>query len=96
LPNGRTAQLGRQGDTADVLYRQPDGEYVSASVSPLFANNTTIPVHDMGITDAQLLALVQDTKLNLPRMTSSERTKEQKMKGFKPSRRRCVRPPGER
>lgn len=85
LPNGRTAQLGRQGDTAHVTYRQPDGEYVSATVGPLFANNTTTPVHDMGITDAQLLALVQDTKLNLPPMTSSEQAKEQKMKGFKPS-----------
>jgi hypothetical protein len=85
LPNGRTAQLGRQGDTAHVTYRQPDGEYVSATVGPLFANNTTTPVHDMGITDAQLLALVQDPKLNLPPMTDSEKSKEQKMKGFKPS-----------
>jgi hypothetical protein len=86
LPNGRTAMLGRRGDSADVTYVQPDGELVSVAVSPLFANNTDIPVHDMGITDAQLLALVQDPKLELPAMTSNEQSKEAKMKGYKPSR----------
>ena len=85
LPNGRTAQLGRQGDAAAVLYRQPDGEYISVTVSTLFGNNTEIPVHDLGITDQQLLALVQDNRLNLPSPTDDEQAKENAMKGFKPS-----------
>jgi hypothetical protein len=66
LPNGRTAQLGRKGDAAVVLYQQPDGEWIDIEVNTLFGNNTEIPVHDMGITDQMLLSLVQDDRLNLP------------------------------
>ncbi|WP_112246815.1 hypothetical protein [Kribbella monticola] len=85
LPNGRTAQLGRKGDAADVLYQQPDGEWVSVSVSTLFGNNTEIPVHDLGITDQMLLALVQDDRLNLPKLTGNEQNHENALKGFYPS-----------
>ncbi|QNE21030.1 hypothetical protein F1D05_27870 [Kribbella qitaiheensis] len=85
LPNGRTAQFGRKGDFADVLYQQPDGEWISVHVSTLFGNNTEIPVHDMGITDQQLLALVQDSRLSLPKLTKGEQSSENALKGFYPS-----------
>lgn len=85
LANGRTAQLGRRGDAAEVTYVQPDGEYVAVTVSPLFRNNTEIPVHDLGITDAELLALVQDERLELPPLTDREQATENRFKGYKPS-----------
>ncbi len=66
LPNGRTAQLGRKGESAVVQYQQPDGEWINADVSLLYWNNTDIPVHDVGITDQMLLDLVQDDRLTLP------------------------------
>jgi len=69
LPNGRTAQIGRKGDAAAVRYQQPDGEWINVSVSTLFGNNSSIPVHDLGITDQMLLNLVQDDRLNLPTKT---------------------------
>jgi hypothetical protein len=78
LPNGRTAQLGRKGDAADVLYQQPDGEWIDVSVSTLFGNNSQIPVHDLGITDQMLLALVQDNRLNLPSPAEDAKTKSDK------------------
>ncbi|ADB33062.1 hypothetical protein Kfla_4013 [Kribbella flavida DSM 17836] len=85
LPNGRTAELGRSGDFADVHYQQPDGEWITVSVSTLFGNNTEIPVHDMGITDQELLALVQDSRLNLPKLSEEEQTNENALKNFSPS-----------
>ncbi|MEU0095732.1 hypothetical protein [Kribbella sp. NPDC006257] len=86
LPNGRTAQLGRKGDAAQVLYQQPDGEWISVEVATLFGNNTEIPVHDMGITDQMLLDLVQDSRLDLPKLTKNEQSHENALKGYLPSK----------
>lgn len=86
FPNGRTAQFGRKGDFADLLYQQPDGEWVSIYVSTLFGNNTEIPVHDMGITDQMLFALAQDNRLDLPKLSHDEQANENAMKNYKPSK----------
>jgi hypothetical protein len=85
LPNGRPALLGRRGEAVEITYVKPNGEFVSATVNPLFANNTSTPVHDMGITDAMLFALVTDPRLTLPPRSAEELIVENELKAFKPT-----------
>jgi hypothetical protein len=85
MPGGGTATIGRLGDRAEISYRQPDGEIAYLAVNPLFGNNTTIPVHGMSITDAQLKAFVADPGLNLPAMTPEEAAVEEQLKHYAPT-----------
>lgn len=85
LPGGRTIQIGHRGEATDVYYQRPDGKVAYASVRPLFHNNTQIPVHDIAITDAQLIAMVQDSRLQLPAPSKEQREQEAKLIGFKPT-----------
>jgi hypothetical protein len=86
LSNGRTALYGRSADYSTAYYVRPDGEVATASVVPLFGNNTTIPLHDIPISQAQLLALVQDPRLTLPPLTQQQRDEKAQLTGYKPSR----------
>ncbi|WP_328335000.1 hypothetical protein OHA70_20615 [Kribbella sp. NBC_00382] len=85
MPGGGTATMARLGDRAEIQYQQPDGESVFVSVQPLFGNNSTIPVHGMGITDAQLKAFVADSDLNLPPLSAEEQAVEQQLKDAAPT-----------
>lgn len=85
LPNSRPALLGRRGESVEITYVKPNGEYVSATVNPLWGNNSSTPVHDMGITDAKLFALVTDPRITLPPRSAEEMVVENELKAFKPS-----------
>ena len=85
LPNGRTVEIGRNGEAVTVYYHRPDGTVTTADVRPLFANNTSIPLHDIAITEQQLFALVQDPRLRLPAASEQEREQAAKLTGFKPT-----------
>jgi hypothetical protein len=85
LGSGRTARVGHRGDEWEVGYVRPDGSVVYAYVSKLFHQNTTIPIHDIGITQDQLLALVQDESLRLSPLSPSEQAEKERLFAFKPS-----------
>ncbi|ONI75524.1 hypothetical protein BWI15_06650 [Kribbella sp. ALI-6-A] len=85
LPNGRTAQLGRRGEAAELTYTKADGEFVTLTVNPLWGNNASVPVRGMGITDAKLFALVTDLRVDLPPLTPEEQRAEDELKNFKPT-----------
>lgn len=82
LPNGRRADVAREGENLEVRYQQPDGEQMTVEVHSLFGNNTTIPVHGMGITQQQVLALVQDERLDLPPLTQEEKAEKAEAEAF--------------
>ncbi|GAB2572621.1 hypothetical protein [Kribbella endophytica] len=85
LPNGRTAQLGRRGESVELTYTKADGEFVMATVNPFWGNNATVPVRGMGITDAMLFALVTDLRVDLPPLSTEEQQAEDELKNFKPT-----------
>jgi hypothetical protein len=90
LTNGRTAMFGRKGKAAQLSYVQPDGETAFLAIDPLFGNNTTIPVKTLDITDDQMIAWATDPKLNLPSLSADDQAKEDKLKGFAPTRDQIV------
>ncbi|NEA30999.1 hypothetical protein [Streptomyces sp. SID13031] len=85
MPGGRTATIGRSGEKVEISYQQPDGETAYVAVSPVFANNTTVAVSGMGITDAQLKAFVADSTLNLPSMKAEEEAAQRRLLQYAPS-----------
>jgi hypothetical protein len=84
LPNGRTAMIGRRGEAAEISYLQEDGESAYLAVDPLFGNNTDIPLKKVGITDAQLMAYVADSELNLPPRSTAEAAQDEQLKDAVP------------
>jgi hypothetical protein len=84
LENGRTAQVAKRGGEFEVGYARPDGGVVYVIVGARFHQNTTIPVHDLGITQDQLLALVQDESLRLPALTPAEQAEKERLLRFGP------------
>ncbi|MEV4260009.1 hypothetical protein [Kribbella sp. NPDC049584] len=85
LPNGRPAMLGRQGKMLELSYLRPDGEFVYVAIDPVFRNNTTVPVSEVAITDAQLFAFVTDPALELPPLTSAQQAEEAALQDFAPT-----------
>jgi hypothetical protein len=55
-----------EGGVFVLIHEQPDGERVLVYVNPLFGNNAVTPVTGMDVTEADVLRLVQDERLNLP------------------------------
>jgi len=84
LENGRTAHVAKRGGEFEVGYARPDGGVVYVIVGARFHQNTTIPVHDLGITQDQLLALVQDESLRLPALTAAEQAEKERLLRFGP------------
>jgi hypothetical protein len=84
LGNGRTAHVAHRGDEWEVGYVRPDGSVVYIVVAKLFGNNSTIPVHDIGITQDQLLALAQDDSLRLPPLSPAEQAEKERLFAFRP------------
>ena len=84
LENGRTAHVAKRGGEFEVGYARPDGGVVYVIVGARFHQNTTIPVRDMGITEDQLLALVQDESLRLPALTPAEQAEKERLLRFGP------------
>lgn len=82
LPNGRDAEIAREGENLEVRYVQPDGEQMTVEIHSLFGNNTTIPVHDLGISQQQVLDLVQDSRLDLPPLTIEEQAEKAENDAF--------------
>lgn len=85
LGNGRTAQVAHDGDEWEIGYVRPDGSVAYVRVLPTFGQNSSIPVHGIGITQDQLLALVQDDSLRMPSMTPGERQVRDRLLAFNPS-----------
>ncbi|GAA0618822.1 hypothetical protein HPO96_24615 [Kribbella sandramycini] len=80
LPNGRTAELGRQGGKAELRYVQPSGDIVYVAVDPsTFGDGSR-----MGITDAKLFAFATDPALVLPEVTSAQREAADLLTGHLP------------
>ena len=85
ISNGETVQVGRRGDEWEVGYVRPDGTVVHVAVRSRFAQNSSTAVHDLGITQADLVALVQDDALRMPEMSAADRALRDRLARFNPS-----------
>lgn len=65
-PGGLPARLGTDGSVREVTVTHEDGTIVMLTVDALFGNNSTVPVDDIALTEAQLLAAAADPRLALP------------------------------
>ena len=63
---GVEVYLGTTADGGFVMdHRQADGEVASVIVTPLFANNTEVPLRSMGVTRAAAAELLADPALDV-------------------------------
>lgn len=85
IGNGETVQVGRRGDEWEAAYVRPDGTVVHVAVRSRFAQNTEVAVHDLGITQNQLVELVQDDGLRMPELSAAEREQRDRLARFHPS-----------
>ena len=66
--SGLRYEIGRGADGQFVvIHEQSDGERVLVYVDPLFRGNALVPVQEMAVTEGDVLRLVQDDRLDLPR-----------------------------
>lgn len=85
IGNGESVQVGRRGDEWEVGYVRPDGTVVHVAVRSRYAQNSATGVHDLGITQAGLVALVQDDALRMPAMSAADRALRDRLARFNPS-----------